>query len=321
MVSIKNAITYGITRPFPFRKAFHVWSIVFAFALFGIFLVWASATAGYESITVLGESFNTTDNGHWYSPFLKGSGSLCEPAIFSPGSSFYTSNGVFGWKMESDLNIHGSVNGYKGSSLSLCDVNYLYVDIDLYQATVTTQPFLLILSSLTVQVNDTLIDLDIWQTPVFNFLLAYHSAIRYDFGSPMRSNIFSNVTALSDQIKTTSQTGDFPPLIGADKLLSGYKALNSSKAAVIDTHFLCHVKQVKSPASFFVSVAGLSLSLFTSAWAAYISIMSMFINQQKADAQGKQASRDAELGPYQVSIASYEPVQTSDRGRDGYILK
>ncbi|OCF32445.1 hypothetical protein I316_05871 [Kwoniella heveanensis BCC8398] len=433
MASIKEAIVFNVTRPFPFRRAFHIWSLIFALATLVIISVWASATAGYESVTVLGQSFNTTDNDHWYSPFLVRSSSLCEPAIFNPGSSFSTSNSVFTWKMESDLNNHGTINGYKGTSLSRCDVSYIYIDIDLTRVTVTTQAIAMctdvefpaqvrsefvwsddpnrasarlgwtsnnqldtashdavdILFALgdlagdlwkrlraiyraseqqgsialgfsavsayscaiaedhdgcfqlhphynvsdTFQLDSNLtvdhspIDLELWQTPVDNFLLAYHSAIRYDLGSPMGSNIFSNATALSSQISSTdttnaNQTGILPALTGAETLI-GYEALplDPPKAAVIDTHFLCHVKQIKSPASFIVSVAGLSLSLFSSIWGAYILFMTLLIKRQIENQEANQASGgDTELGKDEITAASYEPVHTSDRGTDGYVL-
>ncbi|WWD20959.1 hypothetical protein CI109_105437 [Kwoniella shandongensis] len=148
-------ISYNLTKPLtslhyplynkvPFSLTFHILSMVLAFVTLVIVALWAAATAGFESVTVLDSNFNRADNEHWYTPFLptavieRQRGRLCDPAALAVGTTF-TTTAPMSLLQYSVAGYSTAVPEYRGTSLSGCQIWWVTIDVDSVRHTLSSE--------------------------------------------------------------------------------------------------------------------------------------------------------------------------------------
>jgi len=121
-----------------------------------------------------------------------------------------------------------------------------------------------------------------FERPFFNLLQAVYAAIRVDLGNPSFNNFILNPLALNgtifqsfpvtaynqDQVSTTSSL--YSRWHNPDPELKKYLPVNVSGPAQIQVVYPCRFQQRKPLGPLIVSVLVATLSMFSSAWAAFI---------------------------------------------------
>jgi hypothetical protein len=139
-----------------------------AFFAFGVLIVVAIASSGYEPLAILSSNYNTTQHFWYYdfTPEIK-RGPLCAPHVFSVGDTFQTSQGAFAWSLDYLTNAVSTATDpsvkavntqgvdYAGTPLlpGTCSVAALDVVADLASWTATTTASIKCLSNSTFPVS------------------------------------------------------------------------------------------------------------------------------------------------------------------------
>ena len=129
--------------------------------------------------------------------------------------------------------------------------------------------------------NPYVLDAD-FERPLFNLLQAVYASIRIDLGNPSLNNFILNPSALNgtiydkfpvtaynqDQLSTTSTL--YSQWHNPEPALQKYLPVNVSGPAQVQVVYPCRFQQRKPLGSLIVSVLVATLSMFSSAWAAFI---------------------------------------------------
>ncbi|KAG8995952.1 hypothetical protein FRB94_008689 [Tulasnella sp. JGI-2019a] len=112
----------------------------------------------------------------------------------------------------------------------------------------------------------------LYTTAVSNTLQLLLAAVRLDIGNVLPNNFLIYPTILNASISMDTTLGK--SLLTDNDMLPG--AGNGSRPAVIASQYLCHFPQRKSIGSAIISVLVATLSMFGSAWAAFLIVATIY---------------------------------------------
>ncbi|BEI94037.1 uncharacterized protein CcaverHIS019_0604960 [Cutaneotrichosporon cavernicola] len=96
----RNLFEFPVSRPFPYGRLWNILTLIFSIFVLAFLVVYATATAGYETVTMSSNNYNHKSTG-WYTIFIPQRGDNCDTQIITVADKVYTTNGSIPWTVMS----------------------------------------------------------------------------------------------------------------------------------------------------------------------------------------------------------------------------
>ncbi|KAF9532598.1 hypothetical protein CPB83DRAFT_847043 [Crepidotus variabilis] len=225
------------------------------------------------------------------------------------------------------LSTLSSVDNFCPASLSSSDCGKQRPSISFIQS-VSIAPNNTLSQSVSTKLarNTTVIDA-LTEAPVFNLLQAVYAAARVDLGIDSPNNVFLHKEALPLVLNKTFPVTPNTPAVIPEALQSDFYAnledpaqnypdwvnllpLNVTGPAIIRVMYLCRYQRRKAGGSLFISVLVAVLSMFTSGWGIYLTLLTKW-------AKRTPGSNSCESHQFKESYQALEQSATSEEKYEG----
>ncbi|CAK9784939.1 hypothetical protein CC85DRAFT_283923 [Cutaneotrichosporon oleaginosum] len=93
---LRNLFEFNVTRPFPYGRLWNLLTLIFSALVFVFVVIYATATAGYETVTRSSPNYNLRLTG-WHTIFITKKTGICDTRLLTIGDEVYTTDGVIPW--------------------------------------------------------------------------------------------------------------------------------------------------------------------------------------------------------------------------------